>query len=82
MMVRGCTRFTIPPSLIITALGNGVGRALFQPAAYNPQQVKRMAILGLAAGTTARQATAVYGPIPIDGYEIDEKVVDIGRRFF
>jgi spermidine synthase len=54
----------------------------FNPAPYAPAQVKRMAIVGLAAGTTARQATAVYGAIPIDGYEIDEKVVEIGRRYF
>jgi spermidine synthase len=54
----------------------------FNPPPYNPSQVKRMAIVGLAAGTTARQATAVYGPIPIDGYEIDPKVVDVGRKYF
>jgi spermidine synthase len=41
-----------------------------------------MAIVGLAAGTTARQATAVYGPIPIDGYEIDPEIVAVGRRYF
>ncbi|HRQ32320.1 MAG TPA: fused MFS/spermidine synthase, partial [Anaerolineales bacterium] len=33
-----------------------------------PSDVKRVAIVGLAAGTTARQMTAVYGDIPIDGY--------------
>jgi predicted membrane-bound spermidine synthase len=47
-----------------------------------PERVKRMAIVGLAAGTTARQASAVYGPIPIDGYELDPKIVDVGRRYF
>src|SRR6185503_10552592 len=35
-----------------------------------PSDIKRVAIVGLAAGTTARQMTAVYGSIPIDGYEI------------
>jgi spermidine synthase len=54
----------------------------FNTAPHPLSAVKRMAIVGLAAGTTARQATAVYGDIPIDGYEIDQKVVDIGRRFF
>jgi spermidine synthase len=54
----------------------------FNPAPYLPQQVKSMAIVGLAAGTTARQASAVYGPIAIDGFEIDQKVVDIGRDYF
>lgn len=54
----------------------------FNPAPYLPRQVQSMAIVGLAAGTTARQATAVYGPIAIDGFEIDQKVVDIGRAYF
>ena len=47
-----------------------------------PQQVMRMAIVGLAAGTTARQATAVYGPIPIDGFELDPKIVEVGAKYF
>ena len=54
----------------------------FNPAPYDPSRVKSMAIVGLAAGTTARQATAVYGPIPIDGFEIDPKIIAIGRRYF
>lgn len=45
-------------------------------------QVKSMAIVGLAAGTTARQATAVYGPISIDGFEIDPKIVEVGQKYF
>jgi predicted membrane-bound spermidine synthase len=44
--------------------------------------VKRMAIIGLAAGTAARQATAIYGDIPIDGYELDKKIVEVGRQYF
>jgi len=44
--------------------------------------VKRMAIIGLAAGTAARQATAVYGDIPIDGFELDEKIVEVGEKYF
>ncbi len=47
-----------------------------------PSQVKRIAIVGLAAGTTARQATAVYGPIPIDGFELDPKIIEVGRQYF
>ncbi len=39
-------------------------------------------MIGLAAGTTPRQYTAVFGPIPIDGVEIDPVIVDVGRRFF
>ncbi|MCC6300685.1 MAG: fused MFS/spermidine synthase [Anaerolineales bacterium] len=47
-----------------------------------PSDVKRVAIVGLAAGTTARQMTAVYGDIPIDGYELDPKIVEVGQKYF
>lgn len=47
-----------------------------------PSQVQRIAIVGLAAGTTARQATAIFGPIPIDGFELDPTIIDVGRRYF
>jgi spermidine synthase len=53
----------------------------FYPEA-SPSQVHRIAIVGLAAGTTARQATAIYGPIPIDGFELDPKIVEVGKEFF
>ena len=56
--------------------------AFFNRPPYSPEQVESMAIVGLAAGTTARQATAVFGPVPIDGYEIDPKIIAVGRRFF
>jgi len=55
---------------------------LFNAPPYPPENVKRIAVVGLAAGTIARQATAVYGDIPIDGYEIDPKIVDVGRKYF
>ncbi len=47
-----------------------------------PQDVKRMAIVGLAAGTAARQASAVYGDIPIDGFELDDQIVEVGEKYF
>lgn len=49
---------------------------------FSPEQVQRMAIVGLAAGTSARQATAAFGPIPIDGFEIDPAIIDVGRKYF
>ncbi len=55
---------------------------MFNAAPFATSQVQRIAIIGLAAGTTARQATAVYGDIPIDGYEIDPKIVEVGRKYF
>jgi spermidine synthase len=49
---------------------------------FTPEDVQSMAIIGLAAGTVARQATEVYGPIVIDGYEIDPEIIDVGKQFF
>lgn len=51
-------------------------------APFSPDDVQRVCVVGLAGGTVARQATAVYGPVPIDGVEIDGEVVDVGRRYF
>ena len=47
-----------------------------------PSDIKRIAIVGLAAGTAARQMTAVYGGIPIDGFELDPKIVEVGQKYF
>ena len=47
-----------------------------------PGDIHRIAIIGLAAGTAARQAAAVYGPIPIDGYELDPKIIEVGKKYF
>lgn len=45
-------------------------------------QVHRVAIIGLAGGTIARQFTSVYGPVPIDGVELDPAIVAVGRTYF
>jgi spermidine synthase len=47
-----------------------------------PSDVQRVAIVGLAAGTTARQLSAVYKDVPIDGYELDPKIVEVGQKYF
>ncbi len=49
---------------------------------FAPSDVQRIGIVGLAAGTYARQATAVFGEIPIDGWELDPKIIEIGRDYF
>lgn len=54
----------------------------FNPPPYHPEQVERVALIGLAAGTIAEQYTEVYGPLPIDGVEIDPEVVRVGRTYF
>ncbi len=54
----------------------------FNPAPYDPSQVKSMAIVGLAAGTTARQASIAYENIQIDGFEIDPQIVEVAHKYF
>ncbi len=54
----------------------------FNSAPYGIENVKSMAIVGLAAGTTARQASQVYPGIQIDGIEIDPKIVAAARTYF
>lgn len=39
-------------------------------------------IIGLAGGTAARQLTAAYDDIAIDGVEIDPEIVRIGEEYF
>jgi len=50
-------------------------------ANFAPSDMQAVAILGLAGGTIARQHTAVYGEIPIDGVEIDGRIVDASRAY-
>lgn len=45
-------------------------------------QVDSMAVIGLAAGTIPKQFTQVYGPIEIDGIELDPVIVQAGRDYF
>lgn len=47
-----------------------------------PADVQRIGIIGLAAGTVARQAAAVFPQVVMDGWEIDPKIVEVGRRYF
>jgi predicted membrane-bound spermidine synthase len=59
---------------------------LIAPYFNNPPfaagQVDSLALIGSAAGTVAKQYTAVYGPIPIDGAEIDPEIIEVGREYF
>jgi len=41
-----------------------------------------LCLIGLAGGTTARQYSAVFGALPIDGVEIDPAIIEVGQRFF
>lgn len=46
------------------------------------QSVRSLGLIGLAGGTIAKQYTQVFGPIPIDGWEIDPEIVRVGREYF
>ncbi len=55
---------------------------VFNPAPYTPQQVRRLYVGGLAAGTIPRLFTEAYGPIAIDGAELDPAIIAVGRNWF
>jgi spermidine synthase len=54
----------------------------FNDPPFAPSDVESMAIVGLAAGTIARQYTKVYGDVPIDGIEIDPGIIEAGAKYF
>jgi spermidine synthase len=56
--------------------------ALLAPYFGSGHAPGRVALVGLAGGTVARQFTAIDGPIPIDGVEIDPKIVEAGQHYF
>jgi spermidine synthase len=47
-----------------------------------PEEVDSLCIIGLAAGTAAKEYTTIFGPMHIDGVELDPEIVDVGRQFF
>jgi spermidine synthase len=55
---------------------------LVLPFAGRSEPPRRMAILGNAAGTTARAYGKYFPTTEIDGVEIDGELHDVGRRFF
>src|SRR5579859_198601 len=55
----------------------------FNAPPYDPQSVRSLCIVGLAAGTIAHQYTAAFGTrVQIDGIEIDPAIVQAGRDYF
>ena len=54
----------------------------FNKPPFTQSQVHRVGLIGLGGGTAAREFTAAYGPIPIDGVEIDSTIVNLGRQYF
>lgn len=47
-----------------------------------PASIDNALIVGLAGGTASKQITAGYGPVPIDGVELDPEIVRVGREYF
>src|SRR5881227_2953403 len=54
----------------------------FNNPPFTQNQVRKVAIIGLGGGTAVREFTAAYGPIPIDGVEIDNTIVNMGQKYF
>ena len=70
-----------------TVLSNGIWdyfliAPYFNAAPYPPDRVDSLLLIGLAAGTVARQHSVIYGAIPIDGVEIDPRIIEVGRQWF
>ncbi len=57
---------------------------LFLIAPYFSDQTapRNLLMIGLAAGTIAREYTAVYGALPIDGVELDPAIIAVGQKYF
>jgi spermidine synthase len=54
----------------------------FNSAPITRADVKEVAIVGLAAGTTAKELAAAFPNVSIDGIEIDPKIVAVGKKYF
>lgn len=54
----------------------------FAPGRVRPDDIHSLLLIGLAAGTVPKLYTAAYGPIRIDGVELDPAVIETGRRYF
>lgn len=54
----------------------------FNNPPFTPAQVHNVCVIGLGAGTIPRELTAAYGPIPIDGVELDGEIVNLAQQYF
>ena len=55
---------------------------LFNPDEQAASAVDQIAILGLAAGTSARQAAMAYPQAKVMGVELDPEILRVGERYF
>jgi spermidine synthase len=68
------------PGTVLT--GNYWDEFLVTPLAVLDRVPRRVAILGNAAGTTARAYGRLFPRTAVDGVEIDGELTEIGRRYF
>ena len=55
----------------------------FNSYPYRPlEEAQDWAIIGAAAGTAARVITELYGPVSIQGAELDREIIRVGHEFF
>ncbi len=54
---------------------------LFRPEGIQTP-VKDVAVIGLAAGTMPKMYERVYPEAQVDGVEIDQRIVEVGRQYF
>jgi predicted membrane-bound spermidine synthase len=55
---------------------------LFNAPPYTTADLHSACIIGLGAGSIPRNIDDTYGPIPMDGVEIDPEIVALGRQYF
>lgn len=54
----------------------------FNNPPFTPTQFRNVCVIGLGAGTIPHELSAMYGPIPIDGVELDGEIVNLARQYF
>jgi predicted membrane-bound spermidine synthase len=59
-----------------------VAAPFFNEGPVEIEDVKSLGLVGLAGGTIAKQYSAFFGEIPIDGWEIDPAIIEVGRKYF
>lgn len=63
-------------------LGGYWDLVLVAPYLTSAKQPASLLIVGLAAGTIAKQYAAVYPDVKMDGVELDPVIVNVGREYF